>query len=247
MNIENKNDNKTEKQQHKKKVDKKSFYLLLLFACIVGALIGGFIIYGKIVEQALEEERLAIEEAYKAQNVELPSFTAMAANRKIGSNSAKVKLYVISSFSCAPCADFYINTMPSIVSEFVDKKKLQIVFYDMVTDSASIDAAMLSKCVENNDMYFKLSESLYKDQPHWLGAINTKQALAGHGKFTGLNQASINACFENKKLYNRIIKQSNDIKEKYNIDSVPSFVLVRGKRFIVIKSYSELINAIKNF
>ncbi len=226
--------------------DKKNLPLLLLFVAVVAFMIVGFMVHGYAVKK-YEESIAAENNYYKNQDVILSPLEEMLQIRKIGKSSAPLKLYVISSFACDYCADFYKNVLPSLIFDYADSGKIEIFFYNIATNEKTLKATMLTKCVTDEVVYHDLSETLYNDQMRWYMAKNIDNALIGYGKMAGLNHASVNACLDDKELLAGVIEQSSEIREKYDITSIPSFVLVRGKRTKIVKSYNELISAINRF
>ncbi len=226
--------------------DNKHFLLLISFAVIVGLSIVVFFLYDYEVKRA--EKNLQIEnEKLEQQRVILPSQDIMLENHILGKKTAKIKLYIINSLSSPYSADFYKNLFAIINANYIESGKVKAVFYDFIVDKSSIYATMLGRCIEDVNTYINLTSSLYANQEKWAMSNNVAEALSGYGKLAGLNQASIEACFSNTELRNKIIEQNNKIKTKYNINSVPSFVLVKGRKYRVVRNYRELENAIKLF
>ncbi len=106
---------------------------------------------------------------------------------------------------------------------------------------------MLSRCIGDDETYLNFIKTLYENQSRWYNSPVYKQSLIGYARIAGLTNTSANACINDNALYSFLVKESIEITDKYNITSVPAFVLVKGRKTRVIENYNQLVNAIKKF
>jgi len=85
----------------------------------------------------------------------------------LGSADAPVTIAFWSDFQCPFCKQFELNTLPQIMSDYVDTGKVKIVFLDFAfLGNDSIDAAMYNRSVWNlyPEQYFAWRAAMYEAQ-----------------------------------------------------------------------------------
>ena len=68
----------------------------------------------------------------KSQQKSIPRLSRMPLGKhpKIGSDSAKVKMILFIDYECSYCSQFLAEEFPLIITEYVNKDKVQVVFKD---------------------------------------------------------------------------------------------------------------------
>ena len=89
----------------------------------------------------------------------------------LGSNDAKVKIKVFSSFTCPHCADFHLNIVSKIEKEFVKTGKVQIIFIDFPLDQAAFNVSKLLHCLDKNKQMVFMN-TIYQTQNEWTNGSN---------------------------------------------------------------------------
>ena len=69
----------------------------------------------------------------------------------LGSDDAKIKIKVFSSFTCPHCASFHIKIIPRIKEEYIDNNMVQLIFIDFPLDAAALNASKLLHCVKKKN------------------------------------------------------------------------------------------------
>jgi protein-disulfide isomerase len=101
------------------------------------------------------------------------------------------------------------------------------VFRDFPFDRAALQASMLARC-SNPERYFGFLDVLFKSQNKWAGASDPAQALAQTGKLAGVGDQQFKECLANEALANKLIERRLEAEQKYQVQSTPTFVIMRG-------------------
>lgn len=147
--------------------------------------------------------------------------------RVLGDPNAPITILEYSSLTCPHCASFHANTLPQLKKDYIDTGKAKLVFRDFPFDRAALQASMLARC-SNPERYFGFLDVLFKSQNKWAGASDPAQALAQTGKLAGVGDQQFKECLANEALANKLIERRLEAEQKYQVQSTPTFVIMRG-------------------
>ena len=147
--------------------------------------------------------------------------------RVLGDPNAPITILEYSSLTCPHCASFHANTLPQLKKDYIDTGKVKLVFRDFPFDRAALQASMLARC-SNPERYFGFLDVLFKSQNKWAGASDPAQALAQTGKLAGVGDQQFKECLANEALANKLIERRLEAEQKYQVQSTPTFVIMRG-------------------
>ena len=142
------------------------------------------------------------------------------ADRTMGDPKAPVKMVEYFSLTCPHCAKFEQETLPKLKADYIDTGKVLYISRDFPFDKPGLEAAEMARCAPA-DHYFALVDLLFKGQEQWALAANPIAAIKPLGKFAGLSDAELDACFANKDLETFIIEGRKTATEKYKVDLDP--------------------------
>jgi protein-disulfide isomerase len=147
--------------------------------------------------------------------------------RVLGDPNAPITILEYSSLTCSHCASFHANTLPQLKKDYIDTGKAKLVFRDFPLDRVALQAGMLARC-SNPERYFGFLDVLFKSQDKWARASDPTKALAQNGKLAGVGDEQFNACMTNEPLVNKIIERRLEAEKKYEVQSTPTFIIMRG-------------------
>jgi len=157
--------------------------------------------------------------------------TAISLETKtMGNPEAPVTLYEYSSLTCGHCANFHVNTLKELKSEYIDTGKLYYVYNDFPLNKPALDASLLSHCMPE-ERFWSFLDFLFAQQKEW--AFDSKdylKSLKQNSKLAGLSDEQTEACLNDKVKSEAIIERMQKAAEKYEIDATPTFVLKAGGR-----------------
>jgi protein-disulfide isomerase len=165
-------------------------------------------------------------------------------DRILGNAEAPVTVIEYASLTCPHCADFHINTLPQLKSNYIDKGTVRLVFRDFPLDRVALKASMLARCVPE-DRYFAMLDVLFRSQGEWSRAEDPVAALAQIGRTAGLDQATVERCLNDKATEEKIIAEIQAAQSEFQIESTPTLI-INGTKHAGALSFEEMDKILKN-
>lgn len=149
----------------------------------------------------------------------------------IGSATAPVTIALWSDFQCSYCKRFEVETLPQIIKNYVDTRKVKVVFMDFTfLGNDSVTAALYSRSVWKlySDKYFAWRTAMLDAQDE--GGDNGFGDAASIDKLNvgiaGLDAAKIAADVkENTALYQAAVDADRAEAAKAGVNATPSFII----------------------
>lgn len=153
----------------------------------------------------------------------------------MGSEDAPVTVIEYASFTCPHCANFHIQSWPTMKRDYVDTGKVRFIMREVYFDQFGLWGAMVARC-GGEERYYDVVDALLKNQGEWFGAHRgayeqTKNAgpivdeLMKIGRRVGMSNARMQECVTDVALRDRLIADFQDYSAKDNIRSTPSFMI----------------------
>tara|TARA_B100000029_G_scaffold330193_1_gene322486 strand:+ start:1243 stop:1866 length:624 start_codon:yes stop_codon:yes gene_type:complete len=149
----------------------------------------------------------------------------------LGSNEAKVKIKIFSSFTCPHCASFHIQIIPKLKKEYVDTGKVQLIFIDFPLDQVAFNASKLLHCLDKNNQ-ITFMDTIYKTQAKWTSGTNVEEINANLKKIVmnlGISSTKFEDCLVDEVISDKILNGRIDATKKYSINSTPTIVINEKK------------------
>ncbi len=164
----------------------------------------------------------------------------------IGEEIAPVKIKVFSSFTCPHCANFHLNVIPKIISNYVNKGDVEILFIDFPLDLAALSASKIVHCVSKSEQ-MNIMNIIYEKQKEW-GTGSTieeiNNSLKKIIKKTGYESEKLENCLNNEKIENRVLNDRIEGHKKYSISSTPT-IIINEKKYEGPNSFKDIEKIIK--
>jgi len=162
----------------------------------------------------------------------------------LGDENAPITIIAYESMTCPHCASFHAETLPQIKKEYIDTGKAKLIFRDFPLDQLSLRAHMLARCA-GKKRYFGMVEVIFRTQNDWARSSDPAQALAGIGRMSGITKEDFEACMANKELFDFIVRRIKEGRDKFGIQSTPSFFVNEDKAIIGAQSFEEFDKVLK--
>jgi len=207
---------------------------------------------------------LAIGATSKAHNW-LATTVAVPGGHRLGNPAAPMKLMEFVSYTCPHCGHFFKEADGPIKLLLVQPGKASVEVHHVIRDPVDYAAVVLAECGDarkffgNHDMFFarqqtwlgKIQATNKAQQERWYtGTIPQRmRAIAEDAGFydmmesRGYSRAQVDACINDGKKVDALLKQSQADDDKYGVNSTPSFVL-NGKT-LDAHSWDELQKVLK--
>jgi protein-disulfide isomerase len=223
---------------------KKSSLLLILVA--LGLAVGG-VGYMMLPKNTSQEAPAAPTETAAAPAETEAAVTVDVAKalteRVLGNPSATVKISEHSSLTCPHCAHFHRDTLPKLKAEYIDTGKAYLVFSDFPLNAPALKAGSLARCLPD-DKYFGFIETLFSQQDKWAFEADFASFVKGKALETGLDEATVNACFDSKEIQDGLVAAVQASQKQWNINSTPTLVINNQKVISGSAPYEEIKKAI---
>jgi protein-disulfide isomerase len=165
------------------------------------------------------------------------SFVVKPDDMVLGSPDAKVTMVEYASLTCPHCANFHINTLPALKSEYIDKGLLKLVYRDFPLDGLALRAAMMAQCA-GADRYFGYLELLFGRQVQWATAKDPLEGLAAIGKIGGMTDEEFKACLTDKTVEQKVLSSALEGEKTYAVRATPT-LFIDGLRYSAM-SFEQL-------
>jgi protein-disulfide isomerase len=160
-------------------------------------------------------------------------------DRVLGKADAPITIFEYFSLTCPHCATFDQVTLPQVKKDWIDTGKAKLVYRDYPLDQEAMTAAVVARCLPP-ERYSGFIDALFSNQRNWATAGDYKAALAHLAKIAGMSQQDFNACTGNQKLTDAIIAAQYDARNRFGIESTPTF-FVNGKKVVGDLPYADFV------
>jgi protein-disulfide isomerase len=143
-----------------------------------------------------------------------------------GDASAPLTLVEFSDYECPFCGKHFLETLPRLEREYVQKRRLKYVFRNFPLASIhknSIKSAEAAACAGEQGMYWPMHDKLFTNQK----ALGAKDIIA-YAETVGLAPTKFRECMDTRAQLARVEKDLVD-GEKAGIKGTPTFFLARSK------------------
>jgi protein-disulfide isomerase len=141
-----------------------------------------------------------------------------------GDKNAPVTILEFSDFECPYCGRFVQQTLPQIISDYIDKGKASLTFrnFPLGFHANARPAALAAQCARDqggDEMFFKYHDKVYANQAS-LSVDNLKKWASD----LGLNTTKFNSCLDSKKFDSVVDKDYQD-GQSYGVSGTPAFFI----------------------
>jgi len=145
----------------------------------------------------------------------------------LGDHSAPITIVEFGDYQCHQCYNWFHNTKPAIVQDYIDTGKANLVFVDLAfLGRDSPKAAQASYCAEDQGMYWEYHDSLYNSQePKIDGGWANSERLKAFAFSLELDMELFDSCLDSGKYSKRVqynIQQAKD----HGVKGTPGFFIV---------------------
>ena len=205
---------------------------VIISAIVVALVVGiGFpAYYAQVVEiQELRDKNIAVKKADRViLNLEY-------ASPILGSADAQVTIVEFGDYQCEMCHSWFHNTRGSIIDNYVDAGKVNIVFVDLAfLGSDSPIAAQATYCANEQGKYWEYHSILYYKQEGIDNGWASKSMLKEYANELKLDSDQFANCIDSAK-YAKNVQNSYNDAVKMKVSSTPTFYLFNHENGMVEK------------
>ena len=197
-------------------------------ALIVG--VGFTSYYAQVVEiQDLRDNAIAKSKA--EQNI----LNLESASPILGSAEAQITIVEFGDYQCEMCYSWFHNTRGTIIDNYVDSGKVNIVFVDLAfLGRDSPIAAQATHCADDQGKYWEYHSILYYKQEGIDNGWASKSMLKEYANELKLDSDQFASCIDSAK-YAKNVQNSYNAAVKMKVSSTPTFYLFDHENGMVEK------------
>lgn len=151
----------------------------------------------------------------------------LIAQRTKGDSAAPLTLYEIGDFQCPACRLFFNETLPHILSEYVDPGKLRIIYVNFPLMQIHPNAAAaheFAMCAARQDRFWAVHDLLYTNQETWAPLDNPRDYFMNLAESAELQQDSLSACLTRGDTRDLVLGEAQSAFQA-GVRSTPSFII----------------------
>ena len=224
------------------KVIKKSTFNSLIIAIIIVTGIAAFFagtfvsnlnteqVSQKELENAIAELELKIlEKQLPTNQPNIPLEISADDDPIIGNPDAPITIIEFSDFQCPFCARFHIQTLPTIMEEYIEKGTVKLVFRDFPIQSIhpnAVPASVAAECANEQGKFKQMHDILFEKQNEWsnLETVYAIELFNQYSEQINLEQEQFSSCLSTAKYVKEIQNDLNDGRT-YGVTGTPGFFI----------------------
>jgi len=147
----------------------------------------------------------------------------------LGSVSAPITIIEFGDYQCEQCYKWYHNTKDSIVQNYIETGKANLIFVDFpILGRDSPKAAAATYCAEEQGKYWVYHDLLYNFQEGVDSGWANSERLKAFAQSLELDEELFNICVDSGKFAKRVQFNFNEAK-KQGANGTPTFIIVNSE------------------
>jgi protein-disulfide isomerase len=158
-------------------------------------------------------------------------FEPTADDMIIGDNTEAPVVFVeYFSPTCPHCAYYKKEVLPKIKEKYIDTNKIIYVVREFIGNKQDFDAAILARCANNKESFFKFVNVLLEQQDSWSVNRNYREILTSIGQLGGVSPERYKECLNDEKLADILIANTKLAATSPKFIGTPAF-FINGVQF----------------
>ena len=184
----------------------------------------------KELDNAIAELELKIlEKQLPTNQPSIPLEISADNDPVIGDPDAPITIIEFSDFQCPFCARFHIQTLPTIMEEYIEKGSVKLVFRDFPIQSIhpnAVPASVAAECANEQGEFKQMHDILFEKQNEWsnLETVYAIELFNQYSEQINLEQEQFSSCLSTAK-YVKEIQNDLDDGRTYGVTGTPGFFI----------------------
>jgi protein-disulfide isomerase len=184
----------------------------------------------KELDNAIAELELKIlEKQLPTKQPSIPLEISADNDPIIGNPDAPITIIEFSDFQCPFCARFHIQTLPTIMEEYIEKGSVKLVFRDFPIQSIhpnAVPASVAAECANEQGKFKQMHDMLFEKQKEWsdLETVYAIELFNQYSEQINLEQEQFSSCLSTAK-YVKEIQNDLDDGRTYGVTGTPGFFI----------------------
>ena len=144
----------------------------------------------------------------------------------LGDPDAPITIVEFGDYQCEMCYRWFHQTKPTIVQNYIDTGKANLVFVDLAfLGRDSPKAAQATYCAEDQGKYWEYHGLLYASQEHVDNGWANSERLKAFAFSLGLDMELFESCLDSSK-YSKRVSHNIDEARKQGANATPTFFII---------------------
>ena len=190
------------------------------FSLIV--IIGGAIAFSAILSQTSTNS----ESVNLDMNRQIGTVNTSLGSPVLGTSDAPITIIEFGDYQCSNCKKWFLDTKPDIVTNYIDTRKVKLVFVDIAfLGKDSGPASIATYCAEEQGRYWDYHGFLYSNQLSIDNGWANSDSLKGYANNLGLDMGMFVSCLDSEK-YSKRVQFNTDEAKRNGVTGTPTFFVV---------------------
>lgn len=144
----------------------------------------------------------------------------------LGNPDAPITIVEFGDYQCEMCYRWFHTSKPSIVENYIDTGKANLIFVDLAfLGRDSPKAAQATYCAEDQGKYWKFHDLLYNSQEHIDNGWANSERLKAFAFSLGLDMDLFESCLDSGK-YSKRVQYNIDEARRQGASVTPTFFII---------------------
>jgi protein-disulfide isomerase len=173
-----------------------------------------------------------------------PTFFVSKNDIMLGNAKAKIVLVEYFSPTCPHCSYYNRVIFPQIKKKYVDTNKIAYVVREFIGNKQDLDAAILGRCSNDKESFFKFQSIILEQQDKWSGNHKYRDLLTNMGQIGGISPEAYAKCLNNNEIIETLLSNTNLAGRAKGFVGTPAFFIngVQLKEGYSVESLSKFID-----
>lgn len=168
-----------------------------------------------------------------------------------GDKDAPVTIVEYSDYQCPFCSRHYEETLPRLITDYIEAGKVRYVYKDFPLTSIhpqapkAAEAARCAREVGGDDLYWKMHDLLFEGQGEWSGNPESESVFKGYAGELGLDQSSFDECLDSGR-HAAAVAANLQEGAGFGITGTPAFY-INGQPLRGAQPYEVFVQVIEGF
>ena len=145
----------------------------------------------------------------------------------VGDPNAPITMVEFTDFQCPYCYRHATQTLPQLMSTYVETGQVRYVFKDFpltMTHPQALAAAEAAHCANEQGAYLTMHETLFARQQEWSGQSDVDTIFTSYAEQMGLDSEAFAECLSSDRYYDMI---GNDMQvgTQLGVNGTPAFFI----------------------
>jgi len=173
----------------------------------------------KNIEQEIRDLEIQESEIFKITKDDDPI---------LGDPNASISIIEFSDYQCQFCARFYLNTLPLLDADYIQKGTVNFIYRDFPIQNHlnAMPAAIASECADDQGKFWEYHDILFQRQSMWK-VLEMEFALDTFKEYAlelELNQEDFDYCLDSEKYLDEV-KQDLIDGQNNKVSGTPTFFI----------------------